>query len=62
MPDGWLGILLGTKYYMDFSGKLRFEDEAMKLIHEISDCSHATVDEEGMMYNLYMWFKVCHAL
>ena len=48
-PDGWLGILLGTKYYMDFSGRLRFEDEALKLINEISDCSHATVDEEGKM-------------
>ena len=47
VPDGWLGIILGTKYYMDFCGKPRFEDEALKLINEISDCSHATVDEEG---------------
>ena len=35
-PDGWLGILVGTKLFYDFSGKYNFRDKCNKLLREIS--------------------------
>ncbi|XP_071479703.1 uncharacterized protein [Diadema antillarum] len=35
-PDGWLGIILGAKFYMDFSGRLNKDDEMQKLIKEVN--------------------------
>ena len=34
-PDGWLGIILGAKFYMDFSGRLVIEEEMNKLLKEV---------------------------
>ncbi|XP_030828276.1 uncharacterized protein LOC100892829 isoform X3 [Strongylocentrotus purpuratus] len=34
-PDGWLGIILGAKFYMDFSGRLDIEEEMNKLLKEV---------------------------
>ena len=34
-PDGWLGALLGTKLYIDFSGKYAFEPKWNELIKEL---------------------------
>eukprot|EP00057_Strongylocentrotus_purpuratus_P003753 XP_003727285.1 PREDICTED: uncharacterized protein LOC100890026 [Strongylocentrotus purpuratus] len=34
-PDGWLGIILGSKLYMDFSGKLDQTEEMKKLLREV---------------------------
>ena len=35
-PDGWLGILIGTKLFYDFSGKYDFNDKVDKLIKEVA--------------------------
>jgi hypothetical protein len=42
MPDGWLGILLGAKMYIDFP-KYGFEKSMDKLIGEISHLIKPTV-------------------
>ncbi|XP_025078461.1 uncharacterized protein LOC112554707 isoform X1 [Pomacea canaliculata] len=34
-PDGWLGILKGSKLYIDFSGKYSFEEQIQKLLAEL---------------------------
>ncbi|XP_071826237.1 uncharacterized protein [Apostichopus japonicus] len=34
-PDGWLGLILGAKYYMDFSGIVPFEESVQKLTREL---------------------------
>ncbi|XP_035824677.1 uncharacterized protein LOC101851026 isoform X2 [Aplysia californica] len=34
-PDGWLGILLGTKLFFNFSGKYPFEEKINDLVKEI---------------------------
>lgn len=31
-PDGWLGLILGTKFYYDFSGKYTFESRMNALL------------------------------
>ncbi|XP_077867140.1 uncharacterized protein LOC144356158 [Saccoglossus kowalevskii] len=36
-PDGWLGILLGTKLYFDFSAATRPEKEMPKLLRELGN-------------------------
>ncbi|KAF5400980.1 hypothetical protein PHET_05892 [Paragonimus heterotremus] len=35
-PDGWLGILIGTKYYIDFSGKYPFETKFGVLLKSVN--------------------------
>lgn len=34
-PTGWLGILIGEKFYFDFSGKYPFEEKMNRLLWEI---------------------------
>ncbi|XP_078577148.1 uncharacterized protein LOC144862496 [Branchiostoma floridae x Branchiostoma japonicum] len=34
-PDGWLGMILGAKLYIDFSGKQAFDSAMAKLIKEL---------------------------
>ncbi|WAQ93856.1 hypothetical protein MAR_006327, partial [Mya arenaria] len=34
-PDGWLGIMIGTKLFFDFSGKYKFSDKMGDLQNEI---------------------------
>ena len=41
-PDGWLGILVGTKLFYDFSGKYNFRDKCNKLLREISGLKSQT--------------------
>lgn len=48
-PSGWLGIIIGSKLFFDFSGKYPFEKKMPELIREIqlhlkkvTDCSLAT--------------------
>ena len=36
-PDGWLGILVGTRLYFDLSSPVTFESELKKLTIEIGD-------------------------
>lgn len=35
-PDGWLGILLGAKYFHEFTDKYPFETKIERLVQEIS--------------------------
>ncbi|KAL3892367.1 hypothetical protein ACJMK2_004578 [Sinanodonta woodiana] len=35
-PDGWLGLLLGTRIFFDFSGKYPLEQKIIELKHEIA--------------------------
>jgi hypothetical protein len=34
-PDGWLGLMIGSKYFIDFSGKYKFEDKLVDLFREL---------------------------
>ena len=34
-PDGWLGILVGTKLFYDFSGKYEFQGKLDQLLKEV---------------------------
>ena len=34
-PDGWLGILVGTKLFYDFSGKYEFQIKLEQLLKEV---------------------------
>ena len=36
-PDGWLGFVVGAKYWIDFMTRLQFKDDSNKLIREIGD-------------------------
>ncbi|XP_038078853.1 uncharacterized protein LOC119746126 isoform X2 [Patiria miniata] len=45
-PNGWLGMIMGTKYYVDLSGRHSFSDQAQKLLREISDIGSAALLEE----------------
>ena len=36
-PDGWLGILVGTRLYFDLSCPATFDREVTKLVVEIGD-------------------------
>jgi hypothetical protein len=36
-PDGWLGILVGTRLYFDLSSPATFDREVTRLIAEIGD-------------------------
>ncbi|KAJ8035980.1 hypothetical protein HOLleu_19825 [Holothuria leucospilota] len=49
-PDGWLGLILGAKYYMDFSGVTPFEDSAQKLIKEL-DSSKSSFDAPDSVFD-----------
>ena len=46
-PDGWLGIILGSKLYMDFSGKLDQTEEMKKLLREVQTNQAAKVADAG---------------
>ena len=43
-PDGWLGFVVGAKYWIDFTTRLQFKDDTNKLIREIGD--RGKVDSE----------------
>ncbi|CAD5115027.1 DgyrCDS4048 [Dimorphilus gyrociliatus] len=36
-PDGWLGIMVGTRLYYDFSGKYAFDEKATELVRELGN-------------------------
>nr|XP_054751810.1 uncharacterized protein LOC129257501 isoform X1 [Lytechinus pictus] len=46
-PDGWLGLILGSKFYMDFSGRLDQEEEMVKLLREVQTHAPGTVKVAG---------------
>ncbi|XP_018619019.1 uncharacterized protein LOC108941064 isoform X1 [Scleropages formosus] len=48
-PDGWLGALLGTKLWIDFSEQCNFEESIKQLIRDIKSCT--PVPREVVMCN-----------
>ncbi|XP_045166230.1 uncharacterized protein LOC123529776 [Mercenaria mercenaria] len=34
-PDGWLGLMIGSRYFVEFSGKYKFEDKLVDLYREL---------------------------
>lgn len=36
-PDGWLGLICGSKLFFDFSGKYKFDDKMKELLKEIEN-------------------------
>ena len=44
-PDGWLGILVGTKLFYDFSGKYDFRDKLDQLLKEITSIKRKANNE-----------------
>lgn len=47
VANGWLGILLGTKVYFEFSGKYPFDDKMEELLREIKNFLKPKTDEGG---------------
>ncbi|XP_033625418.1 uncharacterized protein LOC117288607 isoform X2 [Asterias rubens] len=45
-PNGWLGMILGTKYYIDFSGRHIFSEQSHKLLREVCDIGSAALLED----------------
>ncbi|CAC5419666.1 unnamed protein product [Mytilus coruscus] len=45
-PDGWLGALLGTKLFIDFSGKYQFDQKWNELIKELQ--AHKMLGKEAI--------------
>ena len=36
-PDGWLGFVVGAKFWIDFTDRVQFTDDFSKLTREIGD-------------------------
>lgn len=44
-PDGWLGILKGSKLFFDFSGKYSYKDKVVELCRELGYQGRADVEQ-----------------
>ena len=44
-PDGWLGFIVGSKFWIDFSEKHRLDSNADKLVKELGNRGKTTVQE-----------------
>ncbi|XP_020626470.1 uncharacterized protein LOC110063812 isoform X2 [Orbicella faveolata] len=44
-PDGWLGFIVGSKFWIDFSEKHKLDMNADKLVRELGDRGKTTVQE-----------------
>ena len=51
-PDGWLGMILGAKLFIDFSGKYPFEKKWAELAKQL----HGKV-KQGMLKPFHFNFK-----
>lgn len=36
-PDGWLGFVVGAKFWIDFTNRLTFNDDVVKLTKEVGE-------------------------
>lgn len=43
--DGWLGFIIGTKLFYDFSGKYPFEKKVNELIRELQEVIPSSSNE-----------------
>ena len=44
-PDGWLGFIVGSKFWIDFSEKHKLDMNADKLVRELGNRGKITVQE-----------------
>ena len=44
-PDGWLGFIVGSKFWIDFSEKHRLDSNADKLVKELGSRGKTAVHE-----------------
>ena len=44
-PDGWLGFVVGSKFWIDFSEKHKLDMNANKLLKELGNRGKITVQE-----------------
>ena len=44
-PDGWLGFIVGSKFWIDFSEKHKLDTNADKLVRELGNRGKTTVQE-----------------
>ena len=44
-PDGWLGILRGSKLFFDFSGKYPYEKKLDELVKELGQRGRSKISE-----------------
>ena len=52
-PDGWLGFIVGSKFWIDFSEKHKIDMNANKLVKELGNRGKITVQEtivQGIKY------------
>uniref|UniRef100_A0A094ZHD1 TIR domain-containing protein n=1 Tax=Schistosoma haematobium TaxID=6185 RepID=A0A094ZHD1_SCHHA len=45
VPDGWLGFMMGTRLYIDISGKYPFEDKFIELCKRIDVYKKQSIDQ-----------------
>lgn len=45
--DGWLGMLLGSKFYINFDGKFEFDEAYEMLVRELNGRGHADEPDQG---------------
>ncbi|CAH8528793.1 unnamed protein product [Schistosoma rodhaini] len=45
VPDGWLGFMMGTRLYIDISGKYPFEDKFTELCKRIDVYKNQSIDQ-----------------
>lgn len=56
-PDGWLGILLGAKYFHEFTDKYPFEIKIERLLQEILIVLNGGISPEvpkNVNYEIYL--------
>ena len=44
-PDGWLGFIVGSKFWIDFSEKQKLDVNADKLVRELENRGKITVQD-----------------
>ncbi len=44
-PDGWLGFIVGSKFWIDFSEKHKLDSNADKLVKELGNRGKITAQE-----------------
>lgn len=59
-PRGWLGIILGTKLFFDFSGKYNFEAKFLDLVKELAGRGQSAEPTIVKVYNTITGNPIIH--
>ena len=49
VPDGWLGILVGTRLFFDLTGEDRLETSLPRLVRELGDRGRVRCGENNIV-------------